>query len=288
MLTIPRSIPLGVAVGLAAIYLAYVWQLGDKAHWGMSIIFGLAILSLLWDRTSQKPESQTETPMPRPLRFAVGLGVASIAAILALSIRFSESEVFIRLMPPMSGIGVALLAAGFRGLMVYWQELALLFFLGVPGVVFSLIQDISPITARFSALLLWYVGFDPQVNGVYLMLGERAIEVWEGCSGAESICYMIGIAAVCLALYPVKSRLFQVVAILAAAFLGFLINGIRVALMAFLISKENIDAFLYWHEGDGSLLFGIGSVVLFGLIYWPVSRLLAEPVKPSPDQDAAY
>ncbi len=278
MLKLPRSIPLATAAGLTAIYLTYLWQLGDTAHWGMSVIFFLAAASLLWDKQPQSTETQA---------IAAGLGIAVIAATLTLSLNLSDSEIFIRLMPLVFGIGVVLLAAGFRGFRLYWQELTLLFFLGVPRVIFSLIQDISPITAQFSGLLLWYVGLEPQVDGVYITLEERAIEVWEGCSGAESICYMLGIAVVCLMLFPVKGRVFQALSVVVAAVLGFVINAARVSLLAILAMKANTEAFVYWHEGDGSLLFGTGSVLLFGLLYWLVSQVMQEPASLSSNSDAA-
>lgn len=262
-----RTIPAVVAAGLAAIYLTYIWRLGDTAHWGMSLIFGAAISSLLWDKRATTLNPQTA---------ATGLGAVLVAAILALSLPLSDSETFIRLMPLLCGFAVALLAAGFQGFSVYRQELMLLFFLGVPRVIFSLIQDISPITARFSAFLLWYVGYDPTVDGVFLRLGSQAIRVWEGCSGAESICYMLGIAAVCLMLFPIKGRTFQIAAVSVAALLGFVVNAIRVSFLAVLVMRDNFDAFVYWHEGDGSLLFGTGSVALFGLLYWVVSSQLLQ------------
>lgn len=260
-----RTISAVVAVGLAAIYLTYIWRLDDKAHWGMSLIFGAAILSLLWDK---------DITIPKPQPAAIGLGAAIIAMVLALSLQMADGETFVRLMPLLCGFGIAFIVAGFQGLSVYRNELTLLFFLSVPRVIFSLIQDISPITARFSAFLLWYIGYDPQVEGVLLKLEGQAIRVWEGCSGAESICYMLGIAVVCLMLYPIQGRALKIAAVGIAAFLGFVINAVRVALLAVLVMKNNIDAFTYWHEGNGSLVFGTGSVALFGLLYWLASNQL--------------
>jgi exosortase/archaeosortase family protein len=50
--------------------------------------------------------------------------------------------------------------------------------------------------------------------------------------------------------------------------LGFIVNGIRVALMAILVASSNKSAFTYWHGGDGSLIFAIISMVLFGIFCW--------------------
>lgn len=288
MPTQPRLIPLGATACLAAVYLTLLWRLGDTAHWGMSVIFGMAIASLLWDgrQAAAAGESATKGKEWPPGAIGFTLGIILIAVVLGLSLPLANSETFIRLMPLVAGVGVTLLVAGFRGLGVYWQALALLFFLSVPRLIFSLIQDISPITARLSAILLWYVGYNPQIDGVYITLKQTTIQVWEGCSGAESICYMIGIAAVCLVLYPVKSWMFQLTAVMVAALLGFVINAARVSLLTVLMMKGNTDAFFYWHEGNGSLIFGAGAVILFGVFYWAALQLMREPA-PLPNTGAS-
>ncbi len=53
---------------------------------------------------------------------------------------------------------------------------------------------------------------------------------------------------------------------LIAIALGFIINGVRVALMAYLINNFNTETFDYWHVGDGSQIFGAIGVILFGVI----------------------
>lgn len=53
-----------------------------------------------------------------------------------------------------------------------------------------------------------------------------------------------------------------------AATVGFVVNGIRVALMAVLVAKGDKGAFAYWHEGDGSLIFSLIAVALFFLFCW--------------------
>jgi exosortase/archaeosortase family protein len=48
-----------------------------------------------------------------------------------------------------------------------------------------------------------------------------------------------------------------------AVFLAFIVNGFRVALMA-VLAHSNEAAFKYWHEGDGSLIFSMLAVLIFG------------------------
>jgi len=45
--------------------------------------------------------------------------------------------------------------------------------------------------------------------------------------------------------------LFPIVAVLVA----FVVNGVRVALMAILVAYSSQEAFEYWHTGTGSEIF---------------------------------
>jgi exosortase/archaeosortase family protein len=38
--------------------------------------------------------------------------------------------------------------------------------------------------------------------------------------------------------------------------------------MAILVAQQQMAAFDYWHEGDGSLVFSLIAVLLFGLFCW--------------------
>ena len=265
-LKIPQLWLLGTAAGLSAIYFTLLWQAGDVAHLGMSALFGLAAASLLWDkRYSLKIESKL---------FSSAVGALLIAFVLWRSAVFTDSQFlsidgeisyFLRLFPFIASLALGLLASGFKGLKQYWQELLIFFVLGAPSIVLSKI-DISPLTARFSTFLLQIAGFDAIRQGVYIHLWEGSVKVYSGCSGMESITYLLGLAVVCLVMFPlVRSQ--QVLALIAAVLVGFVVNSIRVNLMTVLIAANRREAFKYWHEGDGSLIFGMIAVVVFGLFY---------------------
>ena len=55
---------------------------------------------------------------------------------------------------------------------------------------------------------------------------------------------------------------------IAAILIGFIVNGIRVALMAVLVALSDLQGFTYWHVGNGSLIFSAISVLIFGAICW--------------------
>jgi cyanoexosortase A len=237
----------------------------------MSILFYLATSTLLWEKRHH-------------FRWGSGL-LAMIVAVLLIaffcwqsSILFRDPtltdlapKLILRLLPFISAIALALLAAGFKGLKQHAQELFILFFLGVPSVVARFLPDLSPITAKFSTFLLWYTGFNASLRDVYISLSNGTVKVYGGCSGIESMTYLLGISVISLVMFPIarSKRLF--IPFLAIA-IGFIVNGVRVALMAVLVDAQNRAAFDYWHEGDGSLIFGVIAVLLFGFCYWLLYR----------------
>ena len=247
----------GIAVGLTAIYKTLLWRSGDRAHLGISILFGLAVASLLWEK---RRSLNLETDL-----VSIFFGTLFMSWILWQSTDSIEDNT-LRILPFISALALGLIASGYKGLKQYWQELTILFFLGVPSVLLSFLIDLSPFTAKFSAFLLWLSGFQVSLQGVEVNLPTGGIRVYSGCSGIESMTYVLGLAVICLVMFPIK-RSQQIFVPIVAVILGFVVNGFRVALLAVLSVSNNEAAFDYWHEGNGSLIFGAIAVLAFGLFY---------------------
>lgn len=245
----------GIAAGLVAIHLTVTFRLGDFNLLSISALFWLAVSLLVWRKHSS-------------LRLESGvlsscLGATIIAAIL-LKITSLTGGQFIRLSPFISAVGLALLASGWKGFKQYWQELLVLFFLGIPNIVLSSLIDLSKFTAQFAAFILWYLGFEVSRQGVHVTLPRGGIEVYAGCSGLESMTHLLSLAVVYLIMFPTDWTKKVLVPVLAIS-LAFAVNGFRVALMAVLAASSNLEAFEYWHTGDGSVIFSMISVFIFGL-----------------------
>ncbi len=140
-------------------------------------------------------------------------------------------------------------------------------FVGVPRVILELYTNISPITAKVSSFILHYAGFPVTLEGVFIYLPKGAIEVYAGCSGVEAMTYVLSIAIVSLIMFPIRKKDQYYVPILALA-IGFVVNAFRVVLMAILVNSGRMEAFKYWHEGEGSLIFGMIAVCTFAGFYW--------------------
>jgi cyanoexosortase A len=258
---------LGIGAGLTVINLTVTWKSGDPSHLGMSILFFLAVASIFGDKRHSLTLESGIIPS--------FLGLLLIAFVLWQSASLPNGDslsIFTHLSPLISALGLGLLASGFKGLKQYWQELTILFFLGVPKVLLSSFTDISPLTAKFSAFLLWYSGFEVSLqNGIYIVLPTGSVKVYAGCSGSELISHLLGIAVICLLMFPIERKKRLLVTTVAIT-LAFIINGVRVALLAVMMAKQNLQAFDYWHEGNGSRLFGMFAVLSLCLFYLVLLR----------------
>ncbi|MFK0731726.1 MAG: cyanoexosortase A [Gloeotrichia echinulata GP01] len=252
---------LSIAAGLQAITLTLVWRAHDVGHLGMSFLFLFATGSLLWDKRDQ-------------LRFESDV-FSSVVGLLLIGWVLWESstlnvEYTMRLFPFTSALGVALLASGFKGLKQYLGELMILFVLGIPSLVSELLYehsifDLSPWSAKMAGFLLWYSGFDVKLQGIYLSVGQGSVKVVYSCSGVDTINYILGIAVIALSMFPI-ARKKNFFVLIFATLLGFVLNAIRIALLA-IFEGTNKEAFHSWHGGNASYSFGIAGILIFGLFY---------------------
>ncbi|MCT7961931.1 cyanoexosortase A [Laspinema sp. D1] len=255
----PKYWLLGIAAGLMTINITLMWKYAPVDVVGTSLLFWGGAAFLIWERyESFKLQSGPISSL---------LGVAIVALILLKSATLNSYDIFLRLSPFMSGIGLGLIASGIKGLKQYWQELFILGFMSISTGLLLRIFDISPLTAKFSALILWYLGFPVTRQGIYVNLPTGSIEVYSGCSGYSAILQLLGLSILFLFMFP-TTRKQKIYIPLAAIILGFIVNGIRVALMAFLVAYSNKESFEYWHYGDGSLIFSMFGVFLLGLFCW--------------------
>lgn len=253
----PKYWLLGIASGLIALHLTLTSRTNDTDLFGTMLLFWGVVAFLIWERH----ESLTfESGV-----FASFFGTSLIALILLKSSSISGYDFFIRATPFLSGISLALLASGTKGLKQYWQELLILAYTAIPPGLIGVFVDVPKITAKFSAFLLHYLGFEVVRKGVFLILEKGSVEVYHGCSGVNAMLQLLGMALVFLLMFPTTVGQ-KIVVPLVAIITAFVVNAARVALMAVLVSQT--EAFKYWHEGNGSVIFSMIAVFIFGLFCW--------------------
>lgn len=247
---------LGIAAGLIALHLHLTMRIGDNDLLGASVLFWVAVSSLLWKKCDRL---NLESGI-----FSTFFGASLIILVFFKAMHLSSHDSFLRISPFISILGLSLVASGFKELKQYWQELSLLGFLAL-AQGWLLQFDISELTAKFAAFVLWILGFQVSRQGLLVSLPTGSIEVYAGCSGTGLMLQLLGFAFIFLVMFPTNSKQ-KILIPLVAALLGFVVNGVRVAIMAILVALSNQNAFEYWHKGDGSVIFSTISVMLFGLL----------------------
>ena len=255
----PKYWLLGIAAGLIALHLTLTSRTDNADLFGTMLLFWGVVAFLIWERhESLILESEV---------FSSIFGASLIALILLKSSSISGYDLFLRASPLLSGISLALLASGTKGLKQYWQEFLILAYTAIPPGLIGVFVDVATLTAKFSAFILHYVGFEVVRKGVFLILEKGSVEVYHGCSGVNAILQLLGLAVVFLLMFPTTVGQ-KIVVPIVAVLIAFIVNAARVALMAVLVSLSQPQAFKYWHEGNGSVVFSIISVLIFGAFCW--------------------
>lgn len=245
----------GVLSALAAIQLTLADRSADLSLLGVSMLFWTAALYLLWEKRNRLSWNSSFV--------ASLLGLLLVAFVLLRSWVVVGYDPIIRAFPLLSVLGVSLLISGFSGFRAYWQQILIFSFLVPSPGALSILADISVFTAQFSTALLWLCGFPARRQGVSIHLLTSGVDVYPGCSGIDSIFYLIGLAILFVLMFPTTTR--QKIAVpLVAVVIGFVVNSIRVSLMTILTAFSTPEALHYWHKGSGSLLFSMLAVAIFG------------------------
>ena len=268
--TSPAFLLLVLAVAVIAINLTLIFKISSSDRQITATLFWLTAAYLIWER---KEKLQFHTSL-----IASVFGAILLSLLLLKSTGYCE-ESFLLGYPFIASIALATIAAGFQGLREYWREILLLFFAGIPEVLLAKLTDPAPITAKFASSMLWYSGFAVTQKGIYLELPGGSVQVYSGCSGVVAMTQLLGMSILFLMLLPLPWKWFQKLILpVAAVAIGFLVNAMRVSLMAILVSQKQMAAFDYWHAGSGSLVFSVIGTALLVLLVW----MLIELFKPKP------
>ncbi len=262
----PKYWLLGIASGLIILQLTLTSRTENADLFGTMFLFWGVVCFLISERY--------QTLTLESGIFGTFFGASLIFLILLKSSSISGYDFFIRVMPFLSGISLALLASGTKGLKQYWQELFILAYTAIPPGLIGIFVDVAKLTAKFSGFLLHYLGFEVVRQGAFLILEKGSVEVNHGCSGVNAILQLLGLAIVFLLMFPTTTGQ-RIVVPIVALLIAFVVNAARVGLLAVLVSLSQREAFKYWHEGNGSVIFSMIAVFIFGIFCW--FAILQEP-----------
>lgn len=257
---------LGLAACLVGIHVTLTEQANASDFMGLSILVWFAVGTLI-NRKRQTLQLNSDFP-------ATLLGGLLIGIVLLRSANASVNP-GLTLIPIISGLGLALLASGLKGLDQYWRELLLLGLLAIPselGIgIFNIAHALALVITKVVGFSLWYLGFHVSIQGNHLYLPQGGIIINDVCAGVNNLTYLLKVSIIFLLLFPLSSWKQRFCVPLVAVGLALLMNISRVAILA-VLSPTDPDAFKYWHEGEGSFTFTLIIVVLFGTYYLSLLR----------------
>lgn len=245
---------LGLLSAIVTLHLSLVFKSDNTDLIGSSLLYWSAAILIL---------RQKQHHFSRNLISMIA-GSLILLSVLSKSASVSGNDIFLRIYPILSIAALTLIASGLKGFKQHWQELLILLIFAIPPGLILLILDPSPITAKVSAFILWSLGFQVSVQGVLVSLPKGSILVYAACAGVATMLQLFGVALMYLFLQPTK-RHQKILLPGIALLIAFVINAVRVALMAVLVALGDQAAFEYWHVGNGSLVFSTIAVVIFCL-----------------------
>ena len=260
----------GLAVSLSVLHLSLIWRVfSDVDRVIVNALFWGAILCLLWRK---QDNINLESGI-----FSSFFGLLLVALVLLKSISLFWFETyFLRIIPLIGILGLGLLASGIKGLKQYWRELIIVGILCLPEQALpEIIEEIfkvTTLTAKFAGFVLWYLGFEVSRQGANVILPKGAVLVFPICTGTSSAIILLKLSAVFMLMFPTgwsKKILLAVGAVLIA----FVTGAIRVALMAVVVSNQEL--FHYWHGSQGNQIFSSIAILTF----WVLCYFLRSPDK---------
>lgn len=251
-----------IGLGLIGLHLSLIWKFtGNTDQLLLSAIFWAAIVMLL--RQQRSPAWQRTNA----LALGVGSGLLLLGLSKAIFLNANESE-FVRFFPGLMSLGLALVASGWR-IWQYRRIGALIAILMLPpGVVEHIIDwlvglSIQKIIAQSSAFILHYCGIGALRNGTAIYLRTGAVTVEYACTGIPILLLLIQLSGLMGIAFRIR-RSQQLLLILIAIVLAWLLATIRVAIMALVVAQP--QSFEYWHGSAGGQIFSTAAIITFALI----------------------
>jgi cyanoexosortase A len=232
-------------------------------------------------------EDQIEDLRPRPSFLSLLTGTSLIIYCLYRTSSIFNSDSFLYFLAPVAGIGLALMVGTFKEISRFRDSFIILCLLPLFVVIQVIVatyvtDDLSLLTAKFVLFWLGILGVSPVQlidNTVYTAGG--AVQVMHECNGFEMIMQMFITAIIFLVAFPLRSRLGKALIIISAPAIGFVINSLRITLLAVftsLNSTTGLSLFDFFHEQAGSLIFSGIAVFILGYLYLAILERELPPI----------
>lgn len=236
------------------------------------IVFVLVLWAVAW--------LPVEDLMPSLVyrRGTVRVFLASIAWVIILlrgMVVQSYADPYIPLFPLISITLLVVFLGGFSLLPRFRESLCILSLMPVLAWFPRLVptERLSYSAASFAAFFLRSFGVDIVQTGSKLTVGGSAINVAGPCSGNEIMVQAFVVALLALIVFPMPKRWMRFPFLLLAPILGWIVNGLRVALLAIIASLDPVSSvndsgiFGFFHLGEGGMVFSGLGIAVYAYVY---------------------
>jgi cyanoexosortase A len=208
--------------------------------------------------------------------------VALLVAVLLRGQRMVGFDLSSSLLPLLGAIGLLLLAAPASKLRPFLPSLSVLALLPVVRALGSLtpLGPLSVAIAWLSKQMLTLSGYTAVQYGTSVSLKSGGVIVSGSCAGLSILLQLLMVAVIFAMAFPMRHRWQNGVMLLVAPLIGMVVNGMRITLLALLITSNLAGKqrwFDFFHEDWGSLIFsGLGMQLFVSLyVYWMARQVAA-------------
>jgi cyanoexosortase A len=252
----PHSIAIALLSFFALLHLGLDWYLGAFSHLMLSALFWLAILLQTWDKRYQvKPRLHSSGFV---ISTALGIGLILIGF-------YRRNGNIASFFPFFSFLGWVIGVYGHQKLSFYRKELLMVLCLGLPKFANDKLINIAPLTAGAVYHLLLYTGHIVEKRNLQIILPEGSIQVVPECSGLVLMIYMVSVSVIFLGSFSLSRKLSCFLVLLGIA-VGFVVNAVRVSILAVLATPQSWNAFKYWHGSQGASFFVLGAMLGYAVL----------------------
>lgn len=268
----PKFCLFATVVGLSVLHVNLTWRVFDDIdRLIINVLYWGALLCLLWrKRDIVNLESGIFSSF-------FGILLIGLVFLKSISLFWFESD-FLKIVPLVGSLGLGMLASGIKGLKQYWRELMLMLLLclpesSLPQIIEELFK-VTILTAKFAVFVLWYLGFEVSGQGANVILRNGSVFVAAPCTGISTALLLLQLSILFILTFP-TNWLKKIIVSIGAVLIAFVSGGLRVALMAVVVSDQ--EAFHYWHGSEGNQIFSTISILIFGLLCRFLLQSLASP-----------
>ncbi|HEY9688551.1 MAG TPA: cyanoexosortase B [Coleofasciculaceae cyanobacterium] len=137
----------------------------------------------------------------------------------------------------------------------------------IPYLIAPYVVGLQRFIAAVSGFLLDQIGLDAQVEGIYLYVRDRAVEVAPHCAGLKMLltCWYVGLMLIYWS-GTVRAKSPLVLFLVGTTAISVAMNIVRNTILAYLHGTGQDGMFDFMHEGTGGDLYS--AVMLMAVVLW--------------------